>query len=523
MILYQTWNHFWWLRHGGSAIVKLNTVIPAFLCMLVTAWLQDTDADFCARLNNRNTASYSPEELAQLDAIGGCDDSDTVVKWQHPYAHQAFTLCVTFLLTYRSQLAYQRFWEARTHMTMMSNRWSDAAMSLYIFDDQCSEQAKATRDNYRGKLLHLMSLLHCFACLHLMRREEVEKSERESDGIQENGATGQDGNQVAEEEEEEEEEDSSRSSMAAIFKDCRTPPNRGTHKHNARPAHRQLDRLLDARWFRIRRCCRADEAQVDRYDLGVMGDLQEGERRALYPPWDVTSSHIENVLYRNHELPDCCHHGRDQKLVDGGTKEDRKALRKERMRKVVEANMFDRVSLIMGWIMRLVGERKDMGGLGVVPPVLSRPYQNLSDGHLAFGMCKKIRDTPFPFPYAQLMKFLLVIFCLSFPFVSTWAVPAQDNGVWDARILSFVICLSLFALNEVARELEVPFHVAHNDINIEELHDEYLSMLETLHTNFSKPTELGFHNDLREKVITPEHIFNRACNCAKCDEADRRK
>lgn len=41
-------------------------------------------------------------------------------------------------------------------------------------------------------------------------------------------------------------------------------------------------------------------------------------------------------------------------------------------------------------------------------------------------------------------------------------------------------CMAMFALNEVARELEVPFHVAHNDINIEELHDEFLSMLETV-------------------------------------------
>ena len=144
-------------------------------------------------------------------------------------------------------------------------------------------------------------------------------------------------------------------------------------------------------------------------------------------------------------------------------------------------------------------------------------YQNLSDGHLAFAMCKKIRDTPFPFPYAQLMSFLLVMFCLSFPFVATWAVPAQDNWPWKARIISFLVCMSLFALNEVARELEVPFHVAHNDINIEELHDEFLSMLETLHTNFSKLQESRFHNDLSELVITPEHILDRACNCAKCD------
>lgn len=121
MILYQTTYHFWWLRHGGSAIVALNTVVPGLVCAALTALLQYTDDDFCARLNNRNTASYTADELAAMDAAGGCDDVDYVVKWQHPYVHQAYTLCVTFLLTYRSQLAYQRFWEARTHMTVVSD------------------------------------------------------------------------------------------------------------------------------------------------------------------------------------------------------------------------------------------------------------------------------------------------------------------------------------------------------------------------------------------------------------------
>ena len=52
-------------------------------------------------------------------------------------------------------------------VVQMSNRWADAAMSLYIFDDQHEkgEQAEGSQDNFRGQLLHLMSLLHCFACL----------------------------------------------------------------------------------------------------------------------------------------------------------------------------------------------------------------------------------------------------------------------------------------------------------------------------------------------------------------------
>ena len=49
----------------------------------------------------------------------------------------------------------------------MSNRWTDAAMSLYIFDDQHErgKNAEETQETFRGQLLHLMSLLHCFACL----------------------------------------------------------------------------------------------------------------------------------------------------------------------------------------------------------------------------------------------------------------------------------------------------------------------------------------------------------------------
>ena len=48
----------------------------------------------------------------------------------------------------------------------MSNRWTDAAMTLYIFDDQHDDKkAEETQETFRGQLLHLMSLLHCFACL----------------------------------------------------------------------------------------------------------------------------------------------------------------------------------------------------------------------------------------------------------------------------------------------------------------------------------------------------------------------
>ena len=56
--------------------------------------------------------------------------SDLVVDMQHPYTHNMLALLASFVLTYRSQLAYQRFWEARTMLQQMSARWVDAATQV---------------------------------------------------------------------------------------------------------------------------------------------------------------------------------------------------------------------------------------------------------------------------------------------------------------------------------------------------------------------------------------------------------
>jgi hypothetical protein len=103
MILYHTWNNLWWLRWGGSPIIKWNAIFPALVCLFMVCVIQETD---------------------------------WVLEWEHPYAHQVFSISCTFLLTYRSQLAYQRFWEARSNMQMMSSRWCDAVSCFFIFEDQ---------------------------------------------------------------------------------------------------------------------------------------------------------------------------------------------------------------------------------------------------------------------------------------------------------------------------------------------------------------------------------------------------
>ena len=126
MILYRTYSHFWWLRTGGSTFVKSSCLLPALMCVAMTWLLQNSDVERCSGLN-REVKRYDADgtvfaqKVNETGGLEGCSEDDIgfLLKWQHPYAHQVFSLSVTFLLTYRSQLAYQRFWEARTHMTMV--------------------------------------------------------------------------------------------------------------------------------------------------------------------------------------------------------------------------------------------------------------------------------------------------------------------------------------------------------------------------------------------------------------------
>lgn len=129
----------------------------------------------------------------------------------------------------------------------------------------------------------------------------------------------------------------------------------------------------------------------------------------------------------------------------------------------------DQVFRVMAWVMREVGRRQREGGLKVPPPVLSRLYQVLSDGHNGFMQAKKVSYTPFPLPYAQLVLFFLIVLMFSSPFV----IVAYVDNIVVASILSFCATLGYFALNEVGRELEDPFRHDPNDLPLSEVHYDF--------------------------------------------------
>lgn len=108
----------------------------------------------------------------------------------------------------------------------------------------------------------------------------------------------------------------------------------------------------------------------------------------------------------------------------------------------------------------LITHNLQIGVLDIPPPILSRVYQTLSRGFVNLLNAVKITDTNFPFPWAQLIYLLLVVHSMFTPLIVTsftssyqWAIP-----------VTFLPVFSMFALNQVAAQLEKPFGTDDNDL-----------------------------------------------------------
>lgn len=132
-----------------------------------------------------------------------------------------------------------------------------------------------------------------------------------------------------------------------------------------------------------------------------------------------------------------------------------------------------KVELIFQWIQTLVVDNIKTGVLSIPPPILSRSFQEIANGMVAFHDAMKISQIPFPFPYAQTCDFLLMLHWMVIPFlVSQWC----KEAVW-AFVFSFIQVFILWVLNMIAVELENPFGHDANDIDGREMQHEMNALL----------------------------------------------
>merc|ERR1712159_855920 len=136
----------------------------------------------------------------------------------------------------------------------------------------------------------------------------------------------------------------------------------------------------------------------------------------------------------------------------------------------------DRVFLVFQWVQDTLIRRQKDGGLNVPPPICTRIFQELSNGMLGFNNALKIHDTPFPFPYVQLISVCLLILTLTSGFVMHIYV---QNLFWSMLFTAIAVG-GYHAINEVAVELEDPFGDDANDLPMDEYQQSFNTRLLTM-------------------------------------------
>merc|ERR1712113_232147 len=86
---------------------------------------------------------------------------------------------------------------------------------------------------------------------------------------------------------------------------------------------------------------------------------------------------------------------------------------------------FNRVEVLLHLTQTLITSAHTSGLLAIPPPILSRVYQTLSRGFVNLLNAKKITDTRFPFPYAQLSALMLIVVVFFTPVAMSAMLPQK--------------------------------------------------------------------------------------------------
>ena len=60
--------------------------------------------------------------------------------WRHPYPYQIFAYIVGFIVIFRSNFGYQRYWDGRSWLQNMTAAWVDACVQAGAFHEADTDQ-----------------------------------------------------------------------------------------------------------------------------------------------------------------------------------------------------------------------------------------------------------------------------------------------------------------------------------------------------------------------------------------------
>jgi len=150
----------------------------------------------------------------------------------------------------------------------------------------------------------------------------------------------------------------------------------------------------------------------------------------------------------------------------------------------------EKVEIIASWIQRLIVMNADKKVIPIPAPILSRVFQELSNGMVDMHAAQKISRVPFPFPYSQIISVLLLVHFLSSPVIAALLI----RSIPVATFVTFTNVFIVWSINYIAAELEMPFGCDPNDLPIKDIQMTFNKCLRILVQPMTQ-TPPSFHYD----------------------------
>jgi predicted membrane chloride channel (bestrophin family) len=415
------------------------------------------------------------------EVIGDIHPDGKKNLFYHPWAYQVFSVCVTFTLVFRNSISYNRFWEACTQITFMRSKMGDVAMQAMAFDRiYNTELAVADQKNWDGqstlyktqrfqrRIVHLVSLLHASALLALRKRTVDLEFQPLSYLVSHERNWG------------------AKQLMCVANPDSLLLPSASDTTANADAAGPTEPKASPPPAY--------GHTNFSQEDFKKERSQERARRFPTRVAWNEYCKFFTGCTYNGSESSDAlqAREGMADKVpqellfpVIGGISEiEKKCL----------LDSYDKMTSILGWVTQEVSNRFKEGGMRVAPPVISRLFQELSNGMLGYNQAYKVTERPFPFPYTQMVFILLLVHLLALPMTMV----AFCRETPTAALLSFLVIEMFFALEMVARELENVFGTDANDLDLQEFQADFNLQLESL-------LSADVQNQFKMLCCLPEH------------------
>ena len=179
-----------------------------------------------------------------------------------------------------------------------------------------------------------------------------------------------------------------------------------------------------------------------------------------------------------------------------------------------------KTQLCWNWLSEFIIREHLAGSTGAVgAPIISRIIQFLGDGMIYYNQARKIMFIPFPFPHAQLSVFFVLVTIFAVPLLMV----EYTETPWLGSLLSFFTVTCLAGLHEVSRELENPFRNVPNDIPVCTLQAMFNEGLITMFAGYH-PDSFWDPNDYKDMLprVPEEKVEKSFSQDEKKDDEENR-